>query len=133
MDIDFSKVKNICVVGLADNPSRPAYFVSEYMQRQGFGIIPVNPQGEDVLGQKGYKSISAIPPEATPDIANFFVRSSEVYPLVKEALDRGIKTIWLQAGISDKKAAELAEERGAAIIMDRCIKVAHQGQKGGKS
>jgi len=130
MDFDFSKVKNICVVGLRDNPTRPSYMVSEYLKRKGFKIIPVNLAGEDVLGEKGYKSIADIPLEIPIDIADFFVRADNVYPLVAEALDRGIKVIWLQVGIADKEAARLAEEKGATMIMDRCIKVAHEGQQG---
>jgi len=130
MSFDFSRVKNICVVGLSNNPSRPAYFVSEYMQKQGFRIIPVNPAGEDVLGEKAYRSISEIPENIPIDIANFFIRADKVYPLVEEALNRGIKVIWLQSGIVNYEAARLAKERGATIIMDSCIKVVHQGQQG---
>lgn len=130
MEFDFSKVKNICVVGLGNNKSRPAYFVSEYMQKQGFKIIPVNPAGEDVLGEKGYKSITDIPAEISLDVADFFIRAERVYPLVEEALNRGIKVIWLQSGIVNEAAAQLAEEKGATMIMDRCIKVVHQGQQG---
>lgn len=126
MTFDFNKIKTICVLGLSDNPERPAYSVSQYMQRQGFEIIPVNPRGESVLGQKGYQSIKDIPQEIAIDMANFFVRAENVPPLVEEALQRGIKLIWLQSGIVSQEAARLAREKGAEIIMDRCVKVVHK-------
>lgn len=128
MGFDFQRVKTICVLGLSDNEEKPAYSVSQYMQRQGFKIIPVNPRGENVLGEKGYKSISEIPPEIKIDVANYFIRAENVLPLVEEALNRGIKIIWLQSGIVNQEAARLAREKGAEIIMDRCIKVVHMSE-----
>ena len=122
---DFSKIKTIAVVGLSNNPDRPAYFVSEYMKNKGFRIIPINPQGEEVLGEKGYKRLADIPADVEIDVANFFMRAEKLLPFVEEALDRGIKLIWLQQGIVSEEAARLAREKGAEIIMDKCIKVEH--------
>ena len=122
---DFSQIKTIAVVGLSNNPDRPAYFVSEYMKNKGFRIIPVNPQGEEVLGEKGYKRLADIPADVKIDVANFFMRAEKLLPIVEEALDRGIKLIWLQQGIVSEEAARLAREKGAEIIMDKCIKVEH--------
>lgn len=122
---DFSKIKTIAVIGLSNNPDRPAYFVSEYMKNKGFRIIPINPQGEGVLGEKGYKRLADIPADVEIDVANFFMRAEKLLPLVEEALDRGIKLIWLQQGIVSEEAAHLAREKGAEIIMDKCIKVEH--------
>ncbi|MFY9175100.1 MAG: CoA-binding protein [Peptococcia bacterium] len=129
MIFDFSQVKTICVFGLKNNPARPAYYVSEYMQNHGFRIIPVNPEGESVLGERGYRSISDIPPEIEIDLADYFIRAEKVVPLVQEALDRGVKIHWLQQGIVNEEAARLVQEKGATIIMDKCIKVVHQNQK----
>jgi len=122
MSIDFSSVKTICVVGLSGNKERAAYSVSQLMQKFGFRIIPVNPKGEDVLGEKGYKCISEIPPDIKIDVADYFLSSEKVLPLVQKALERGIKTIWLQLGVKNSEAAKLAQEYGADIIMDKCIK-----------
>lgn len=122
MSIDFSCVKTICIIGLSSNKARAAYGVAEQMQKFGFRIIPVNPQGEEVLGEKGYKSISDIPSEIKIDVADYFLSSDKVFPLVKEALDKGISTIWLQKGVINDDAARLTKEYGAEIIMDKCIK-----------
>lgn len=127
--LDFSKIKTIAVIGLSNNPDRPAYFVSEYMKNKGFRIIPVNPKGEDVLGEKGYKRLADIPADVEIDVANFFMRAEKLLPVVEEALDRGIKLIWLQQGIVSEEAARLAREKGAEIIMDKCIKVEHMNRQ----
>jgi hypothetical protein len=123
--IDFSRIKTIAVIGLSNNPDRPAYSVSEYMKDKGFRIIPINPKGEEVLGEKGYQRLSDVPGDVKIDVANFFMRAEKLLPYVEEALDRGIKLIWLQLGIVSEEAAKLAREKGAEIIMDRCIKVEH--------
>ncbi len=125
MSPDFNKIKIICVVGLRNEPDRPAYFVSEYMKNHGFKIIPVNPRGEDVLGEKGYKSIMEIPADITIDVADYFIRAERVVPLVKEALDRGIPLIWLQSGIISEEASKIARDKGVDIVMDSCIKIEH--------
>ncbi|MBZ4655442.1 MAG: CoA-binding protein [Bacillota bacterium] len=122
---DFSRIKTIAVIGLSNNPDRPAYFVSQYMKEKGFRIIPINPKGEEVLGEKGYQRLRDIPADVKIDVANFFMRAEKLLPIVEEALERGIKIIWLQQGIVSQEAAKLAREKGAEIIMDRCIKVEH--------
>lgn len=129
MGYDFSKIKTICVVGLKNTPERPCYYVSEYLKEQGFRVIPVNPTGEDVLGEKAYSNISDIPAEIKIDLADYFIRSENVAPLVQEALDRGIESHWLQQGIVNEEAASMVEEKGGNIVMNRCIMVAHRNQK----
>lgn len=122
---DFNNVKTICVVGLSANEDRTAYRIAQYLQDQGFRVIPVNPRGESALGEQGYTSISEIPEHIKIDVADFFLRSEKVLPIVEEALQRGIKTIWLQMGVVSNEAAKLCTECGADIIMDKCIKVEH--------
>ncbi len=130
MSIDFSQVKTICVVGLTNNESRPAYGVASYMQKQGFRIIPVNPKGETVLGEQGYRSVGDIPRDIQIDVADYFIRSENVALLVAEALDRGIKIHWLQEGVSSQEASKLCREKGAMIIMDKCIKKEYKKHTG---
>jgi predicted CoA-binding protein len=111
----------IAVVGLTNNPSRPAYEVSEAMLQRGYRIIPVNPKGEAVLGQQGYASLSDIPEPV--DIVNVFRRAEHTPEIAKEAVAIGAKTIWLQLGIYNEETAEIAAKGGLNVIMDRCIKV----------
>ncbi|WP_309121388.1 CoA-binding protein [Paenibacillus sp.] len=111
----------IAVVGLTNNPDRPAYEVSEAMMHRGYRIIPVNPKGEDVLGQKGYASLKDIPESI--DIVNVFRRAEHTPPIAEEAAAVGAKTLWLQLGIASEEAARIASDAGMNVIMDRCIKV----------
>lgn len=111
----------IAVVGLSDNPERVSYMVSEAMQKKGYTIIPVNPNADTILGQKSYAKLSDIP--VPVDIVNVFRRSEHTPPVAKEAADIGAKVLWLQLGIENEEAAEIAEAGGLTVIMDRCIKV----------
>ncbi|RIX49971.1 CoA-binding protein [Paenibacillus nanensis] len=111
----------IAVVGLSDNPERVSYMVSEAMQKKGYTIIPVNPNADTILGQKSYAKLSDIP--VPVDIVNVFRRSEHTPPVAKEAADIGAKVLWLQLGIENDEAAEIAEAGGLTVIMDRCIKV----------
>lgn len=111
----------IAVVGLTDNPTRPAYEVSEAMLHRGYRIIPVNPRGEAVLGQKGYASLRDIPEPV--DIVNVFRRPEHTPPIAEEAAAIGANVLWLQLGIANEEAAAIAANGGLTVIMDRCIKV----------
>lgn len=129
MEIDFSRVKTLCVVGLSNNSSRPAYRIAKNLLREGLRIIPVNPRQESVFGEKGYSSIAEIPADIEIDLANFFLREEKVLMPVREALVRGIKIIWLQQGIVNHEAARLAESYGARMIMDECFYIKYMEQK----
>jgi predicted CoA-binding protein len=111
----------VAVVGLSDNPERVSYMVSEAMQAKGYTIIPVNPNADTILGQKSYASLKDIP--VPVDIVNVFRRSEHTPPVAAEAVSIGAKTFWLQLGIANDEAAEIAAAGGLNVIMDRCIKV----------
>jgi predicted CoA-binding protein len=114
---------NIAVVGLSDNPERTSHQVAKAMQERGYRIIPVNPNCKDqtILGEKCYASLSDIPEPV--DIVNVFRRSETTVPVAEEAVKIGAKTLWLQLGIYNEEAAEIAGKAGLTVIMDRCIKV----------
>ncbi|MEK3884458.1 CoA-binding protein [Paenibacillus sp. PL2-23] len=113
--------ETIAVVGLSDKPDRVSYMVSEAMQKKGYTIIPVNPNAETILGQQSYAKLSDIP--VPVDIVNVFRRSEHTPAVAEEAAAIGAKTLWLQLGISNDEAANIASAAGMNIIMDRCIKV----------
>jgi predicted CoA-binding protein len=115
------QARAIAVVGLTNNPARPAYEVSEAMLQRGYRIIPVNPRGESVLGQLGYTSLAAIPEPV--DIVNVFRSPEHTPPIAQEAVNIGATTLWLQLGIVNDEAAMIASKAGLTVIMDRCIKV----------
>ncbi len=111
----------IAVVGLSDKPDRISYMVSEAMQQKGYTIVPVNPNAEEILGQKSYPSLADIPFKV--DIVNVFRRSEHTPPVASEAAAIQASVLWLQLGILSEEAAEIAEAGGLKVIMDRCIKV----------
>lgn len=122
-----SHVKTIAIVGLSDKPERESYQVAEYLLSQGFTIIPVNPNITEVLGQKTYPSIAAIPETLHIDVVDIFRRSEEVLPHVAEAVKRNdCQTIWMQEGISNDEAKELAESHGRTVIMNFCLMKTHK-------
>ena len=113
----------IAVVGLSSKRSRPSYGVAEYMQQQGYRIIPVNPNEVEVLGEKAYARLEDVPEHV--DIVDIFRRSEFVAPLVEEAIRRGASAVWMQEGVVDEAAAEKARAAGLAVVMDRCILKEH--------
>lgn len=115
--------KTIAVVGLSDKPERDSYRVAEYLQRHGYRIIPVNPTVSEVLGEKSYASVTDIPEQV--DIVDVFRKPEAVGPVVQEAIDAGAATVWLQLGVVNQEAAEVAEAAGLQVVMDKCIKIEH--------
>lgn len=119
---------HIAVVGISDNPSRPSRSVARYMIHAGYTIYPVNPGVRKILGLTCYPSLTeaAKAHPGTIEIVNIFRRSAEVPPVVEEAIDIGAKVIWMQLGITNDKAARMAEKAGLSVIEDHCIAVEHK-------
>ena len=113
----------IAVVGLSSKKFRPSYGVAEYMQKEGYRIIPVNPNETEVLGEKAYARLEDVP--GPIDIVDIFRRSEFVAPLVDEAIRRGASAVWMQEGVVDEEAAEKARAAGLVVVMDRCILKEH--------
>src|ERR1700675_3378579 len=114
----------IAVVGLSSKRFRPSYGVAEYMQREGYRIIPVNPNETEVLGEKAYARLEDIPEHI--DIVDIFRRSEFVRPLVESAIKLGASGVWMQEGVVDEAAAGRAKAAGLTVVMDRCILKEHQ-------
>ena len=106
------------VVGLTDNPSRPAYGVARFLQGRGKQIVPVNPGGVPVHGQRGYPSVADIP--FPVDVVDVFRRSSAAGGHIDEAVAAGAKAVWLQLGVIDEAAADRAARAGLDVVMDHC-------------
>ena len=114
--------RTIAVVGLSSNPARASNSVSQYMQRQGYKIIPVNPNETEVLGEHAYPTLEAAAAEAgTIDLVDVFRRSSEAGAVVDEAIRIGARAVWLQDGVIDEAAAQRALDAGLLVVMDDCI------------
>ena len=119
-----NKCKTIAVVGLSSNPNRPSHEVTEYMQRAGYLIIPVNPNETEVLGEKSYMQLEDVPGKV--DVVNIFRRPKEVPPVVESAIRVGARVVWMQLGIESEEAAEKARAAGLAVVEDACILIEHR-------
>ncbi len=112
--------KTVAVVGLSNNRMRPSFGVSRFLQRQGYRVIPVNPNETEVLGERAYPSVKDVPDAV--DIVDIFRKSATVPEIVNDALQKpGIRCIWMQEGVVSREAAKQAEEAGVPVVMDRCI------------
>jgi predicted CoA-binding protein len=115
--------RTIAVVGLSSKRWRPSYGVSEYMQRAGYRIIPVNPGEAEVLGEKSYAGLEEVPEKV--DIVDVFRRSEFVPEIVEQAIRIGARAVWLQEGVVHEEAAAKARAAGLMVVMDRCILKEH--------
>ena len=116
--------RTIAVVGVSGKRFRPSYGVTEYMQRSGYRIIPVNPQETEVLGEKSYPDLDSVP--GPVDIVDIFRRSEFVPEIVDAAIRKGAKMIWMQEGVIHEDAAKRAEAAGLVVVMDHCILKEHR-------
>lgn len=118
------ELKNWAVVGLANNPDRPAFGVAKLLQSKGHQIFPVHPKAESVHGEAGYKSLADIPQKV--EVVDCFVNSNLVGAVVDEAIAIGAKAVWLQLGVIDEAAVARAQAAGLLTVMDRCPAIEYQ-------
>ena len=118
--------RTVAVVGISPKEDRPSYEVAFYLKSKGYRIIPVRPDGEEILGEKIYRQLAEIPEEVEVDVIDIFRKSEDVPPVVEEAIKREAKVIWMQEGVIHLEAAAKAEKAGLKVVMDRCMKKEHQ-------
>ena len=117
-------LNRIAVVGMSKNSSKAAHYVPKYLLDHGYDITPVNPTTDEILGKKCYSSISEITEDV--DIVDVFRPSDQVLSVVREAIKKKPKVIWLQEGIHNLEAEELARQSGIQIVFNRCMLAEHQ-------
>lgn len=109
------------VVGCSPDPARDSHRIAALLQREGFRVIPVNPSAEgDLLGERCYPSLDAIPREEGVEVVDIFRRSDQAGTHVDEAIALGAKAVWMQLGVVDEGAAERARAAGLRVVMNRC-------------
>ena len=117
--------KNIAVVGMSPTEGKPSNYVPKYLIEKGYNVIPVNPVYDEILGNKSYPKVSDIPHQV--DIVDIFRKSEDVLPVVQDAiLKNGIKVIWMQLGIYNREAKEMAEKKDIGVVYNRFILKEHQ-------
>ncbi len=115
--------RTIAIVGLSANVLRASHFVGFYLQRHGYRVIPVNPRETEVLGETSYASLLDVP--VAIDIVNVFRAPDALPAIAREAVEIHAGALWCQFGVINEEGARIAEEGGATVIMDRCLKVEH--------
>lgn len=123
----------IAVVGLSRDPGKTSYGVAEYLKKHGFKIIPINPFVNDILGEKAYKSLLSMPSDVqkTVEVVQIFRPSEDVPPIVDQAIQmrktNGVPSVvWMQLGVVNEHAGELAREAGLIVVMDHCMMQEHK-------
>jgi len=118
----------IAIVGLSSNPLRPSNFVGFYLQRHGYRIVPVNPNEHEVLGEKAFSNLSDIPFHV--DVVDVFRLPAAVPAIAEEAVRIRAGALWLQFGVISAQGAQIAEQGGLKVVVDRCMKVEHARHMG---
>jgi uncharacterized protein len=130
--MDWNSVKTIAIVGLSPNEEKDSNKVAKYFLKKGHEIIPVNPNSNEILGFKCYPSLSSIPSEISNeiDMIDIFRRSEFVLSIIEEIIQnknkfKNLKVIWMQEGVSDSIAFDLAQKNGYHVVMNSCAMVQH--------
>ncbi|MCL4437816.1 MAG: CoA-binding protein [Candidatus Thermoplasmatota archaeon] len=117
--------RNIAVVGLSDKSDRDSYRVAKYLMSHGYRIIPVNPAIKTWEGIESYPSVSSIPDHIKVDVVDVFRKPEAALDIVRDSLSRSPKVLWLQEGVVNSDAADLAKQNGMMVVMDRCMMKEH--------
>jgi predicted CoA-binding protein len=120
IDRILGETRTVAVVGLSDKPDRPSHAVARYLKEHGFRIFPVNPNIPEVLGEKAYPSLSALPERV--DLVDVFRNPEELPAIASEAVRHGARFFWMQEGVVSERALEILSEAGIPTVMDLCVK-----------
>jgi predicted CoA-binding protein len=125
--------QTIAVVGLSNNPDRASHEVAEYLQQHGYRIVPVNPvyAGQRILGEPVYATLQEAADALAPqgrriDIVDCFRKAEDIVPIAKDAIAVRAGCLWMQLGIENQAAADLARAAGLEVVMNRCTKIEHR-------
>lgn len=120
-----SAAKNIAVVGLSPDESKPSNEVAKFLIERGFNVFPIYPKFDEILGRKVYRNLTQIDEDI--DIAVMFRKGEFANELVKDVIKKGVKTLWLQLDITNDAAGAIARENGINFVQDKCIKIELKG------
>lgn len=117
-----TSVRTIALVGASEKTNRPSHEVMEFLQRQGYRVIPVNPRlaGQQLLGETVYPDLTALPEPV--DMVDIFLAPARTDAVIDEAMALKIPVIWMQIGVINEEGAARAEAAGIRVVMDRCPK-----------
>lgn len=119
----YADTKTIAVVGASGDEKKPSHRIPAYLQSQGYRIIPVSPKGGEIFGERAYTSLDEV--DEPIDVVDVFRPAEETPDVARQAAASGAKVLWLQAGISNDEAAEIARAAGMQVVMDACMGATH--------
>lgn len=119
-----NSTNTIASVGLSSSQEKESYWIVLYLKEQGYKIYPVNPTATEILGEKAYASLSDIPDKV--DVVQVFRKPEDVPLVVEEAIKIGAKVVWMQVGIVNHEAAQMARDAGLLVVMDACMRATHR-------
>ena len=122
--LEILKMKKVAVVGMAKNPDKAAHYVPKYLYDNGYEITPVNPNSDVILKKQCYDKITDVSDEI--DVVEVFRPSDQVLPIIKQAIKKKPKVIWLQEGIHNEEAEQLARDAGIDVVFNRCMLAEHR-------
>ncbi len=115
-----TRYRTVAIVGASPTPERPSHRVADFLKKEGFRVIPVTPNSDQVVGEKAYPDLVSVP--VPVEVVNIFRRPIDVPPLVDQAIAIGAKVVWMQEGIIHTSAADKARKAGLTVVMDRCMR-----------
>jgi predicted CoA-binding protein len=125
--------RTIAVIGMSNKPERASHEVADYLQRQGYEILPVNPAyaGQQILGRTVYATLQEAADEVAKDgrridVVDVFRKSEDVPPVAKDAIEVRAGVLWMQLGIENRSAADMARAAGLDVVMDHCMLIEHR-------
>lgn len=119
----------VAVVGLSPKPHRDSFEVAHYLQDHGWRIIPINPNADEILGEKAYASLIEAARHERIELVNVFRNSADVPPVIDEAIAIGAKAVWLQLGIEHAAATDKARAAGLQVVQNRCLMIDHAARE----
>ena len=118
--------RTIAVVGLSPKPERDSHHVAEYLQQQGYRIVPINPMAQEILGERCWPTLTEAAQHLQIDLVDVFRNSADVPPIADEAIAIAAQALWLQLGVHDDAACERARAAGLHAVQNHCVLVEHQ-------
>ena len=122
--MEILSLEKIAVIGMSKHPQKAAQFVPKYLSENGYDVTPVNPNADEILGKKSYSTASEI--DGDIDIIDVFRPSDKILSIINDVIKKKPKVVWLQEGIHNKEAEDLARRAGIKVVFNRCMLAEHQ-------